>query len=381
MARTAELQAANAKLEALSLSDGLTGLLNRRAMAAKLEELHDLSRRYGNAYSVILLDIDHFKQYNDTLGHLAGDEAIRRIAKRLRSAIRGSDHAYRYGGEEFLVAMPPRRSRSPIPPPAPPPSSRSRSATPRSAPAPLARLTTGRTWSGAQTVRSTAPSSWGGTASRRRRSGPKRGTESGILPTLAARDTGTLARLVATPQGSAHAPHRGATDFVITVALSANIGAPRERVWRALVDPEERTAWDERILGEVALSRTSGMQRAARRPGVSAESRRTPIRSSRYRFRLAGVPLVLRDEILTADRRDRLVSRISIGSFHFDQTLTLYDEDNETGPLTRLGLKIVAANSIPVIGESLPRLDVQKLVIEYADTTLRQVRKHCEAGA
>ena len=58
MARTAELQAANAKLEALSLSDGLTGLLNRRAMAAKLEELHDLSRRYGNAYSVILLDID-----------------------------------------------------------------------------------------------------------------------------------------------------------------------------------------------------------------------------------------------------------------------------------------------------------------------------------
>ncbi len=106
MARTAELQAANAKLEALSLSDGLTGLLNRRAMAAKLEELHDLSRRYGNAYSVILLDIDHFKQYNDTLGHLAGDEAIRRIAKRLRSAIRGSDHAYRYGGEEFLVAMP-----------------------------------------------------------------------------------------------------------------------------------------------------------------------------------------------------------------------------------------------------------------------------------
>jgi hypothetical protein len=168
---------------------------------------------------------------------------------------------------------------------------------------------------------------------------------------------------------------------VIPVALSANIGASHERVWRALVDPEERTAWDERVLGEVALSRAPGGRRMTRRPGVAAPGQRSPIRSNRYRFRLAGVPLVLRDEVLIAERRERLVSRISIGSFHFDQTLTLYDEDDETGPRTRLGMKIVAANSIPVIGESLPRLDVQKLVIEYADTTLRQVRKYCEADA
>ena len=83
MERTAELQAANAKLEELSIRDGLTGLLNRRAMTEKLEHLHDLSQRYGSPFSVILLDIDHFKSYNDALGHVQGDEAIREIAELL----------------------------------------------------------------------------------------------------------------------------------------------------------------------------------------------------------------------------------------------------------------------------------------------------------
>lgn len=106
MARTAELQAANAKLEELSIRDGLTGLLNRRAMTEKLDELHALSRRYGNPYSVILLDIDHFKNYNDTLGHVQGDEALREIAKVLGESVRTLDWVYRYGGEEFLIVMP-----------------------------------------------------------------------------------------------------------------------------------------------------------------------------------------------------------------------------------------------------------------------------------
>lgn len=66
---------------------------------------------------------------------------------------------------------------------------------------------------------------------------------------------------------------------------------------------------------------------------------------------------------------------------HFDQTLTLHTEDDETGPRTRLGMKIVAHNSIAVIGEVVPRLDVQKLIIEYVDATLRQVQKHCESEA
>ena len=105
-ARTAELQAANARLEELTRQDSLTGLLNRRAMSEKIEELHATASRYGNVYAVIILDIDHFKLYNDTQGHPAGDEAIRNISSTLRDAIRAADSVYRYGGEEFLILLP-----------------------------------------------------------------------------------------------------------------------------------------------------------------------------------------------------------------------------------------------------------------------------------
>lgn len=174
---------------------------------------------------------------------------------------------------------------------------------------------------------------------------------------------------------------------MITVALSAQIGTPLDRVWRALIDPTERVAWDERILGEVELS-TSAARSAnrGRRSGEAREprdesKRRQAIRKTSWRFRLGGVPLVMLDEILEASGKDRLVSRISIGSMHFDQTLTLHREDDETGPRTRLGMKVVAHNSIAVIGEVVPRLDVQRIVIEYVDTTLRQLQKHCESDA
>jgi hypothetical protein len=66
---------------------------------------------------------------------------------------------------------------------------------------------------------------------------------------------------------------------------------------------------------------------------------------------------------------------------HFDQTLTLHREDDANGPRTRLSMKLVASNRIPVIGEVVERLDVQKIIIEYVDATLRQVQKHCEADA
>jgi uncharacterized protein YndB with AHSA1/START domain len=164
---------------------------------------------------------------------------------------------------------------------------------------------------------------------------------------------------------------------LITVALSAAIGSPHERVWRALVDPRERSIWDERILGEVALSQTP--RKTPKR--TREQDRKAPLRTTRWRFRLGRVPLVLQEEVMRADGHDRIVSRISIGSMHFDQTLTLHDEDDESGPRTRVGMKVVATNSIAVIGEVVPRLDVQKLVIEYIDATLRQVRKHCEADA
>lgn len=165
---------------------------------------------------------------------------------------------------------------------------------------------------------------------------------------------------------------------MITVALSATICAPRERVWRAVTDPAERAAWDERILGEVSLSRGTLKAEASVR---SRPGKQSSLRKTRWRFRLGNVPLVMQDEIIRADRHDRLLSRISIGSMHFDQTLTLHTEDDETGPRTRLGMKIVSRNKITVIGEVVTQINVQKLVIEYVDSTLRQVQKHCEADA
>ena len=105
-ARTSELKAANARLEELTRTDSLTGLLNRRAMGERVEELHAIARRHGNPYSLILLDIDHFKLYNDSLGHPAGDDVLRQMASIFRAALRTSDSAYRYGGEEFLILLP-----------------------------------------------------------------------------------------------------------------------------------------------------------------------------------------------------------------------------------------------------------------------------------
>ena len=155
---------------------------------------------------------------------------------------------------------------------------------------------------------------------------------------------------------------------MITVAFSATIGAPIERVWRALTDSGERIAWDERILGEVTL------------PQTSKRKQKSFPESTKWRFRLGGIPVVLRDQTTEVEMHERLVSRISVGSMQFDQTLTLYQEDDETGSHTRLGMKIVARNKITVVGEVVERLDVQKIVIEFVDTTLRQVQKYCEGG-
>jgi hypothetical protein len=171
---------------------------------------------------------------------------------------------------------------------------------------------------------------------------------------------------------------------LITVAFSATIGAPIDRVWRALTDPSERIVWDERILGEVSLSRRtprSAKAGEASRGAAAKKSANAIPRKTKWRFRLGRIPLVMQDVVSEAERNERLVSRISIGSMLFDQMLTFHREDDESGPRTRLSMKLVARNQIAVIGEVVQRLDVQKIVIEYVDTTLRQVQKHCEADA
>lgn len=104
--RTLDLQATNKELQTLSMQDGLLGIGNRRAMEADLQHTHAASQRYQHNYSVAVLDVDYFKQYNDHYGHAAGDTALKRIAATIAANIRESDRVYRYGGEEFLILLP-----------------------------------------------------------------------------------------------------------------------------------------------------------------------------------------------------------------------------------------------------------------------------------
>ncbi|HVF47070.1 MAG TPA: diguanylate cyclase [Pyrinomonadaceae bacterium] len=94
------------KFEQLSVTDALTGLLNRRYMEARLLEETKRSNRHGFPMSFMVLDVDHFKSYNDEFGHPAGDEALKLVAKVLRDTLRAADVAARFGGEEFSILLP-----------------------------------------------------------------------------------------------------------------------------------------------------------------------------------------------------------------------------------------------------------------------------------
>ncbi len=86
--------------------DALTGLGNRLRLDEDLEAFQAQVSRYGRDMAIAMCDLDGFKVYNDHYGHLAGDEALRRVAQALRQSIRRADHVYRYGGEEFLIVLP-----------------------------------------------------------------------------------------------------------------------------------------------------------------------------------------------------------------------------------------------------------------------------------
>ncbi len=98
-----QLEKANLELLGQSLTDSLTGLGNRRRMEEDLPRAHARALRVGRPYSLTLFDIDHFKSYNDHYGHMAGDEALRKVAWCLDNASRAGEGVYRYGGEEFLL--------------------------------------------------------------------------------------------------------------------------------------------------------------------------------------------------------------------------------------------------------------------------------------
>jgi diguanylate cyclase (GGDEF)-like protein len=113
-ARTRELQAAVAELEQLALRDGLTGLYNHRYFQECLDAELARARRHGHAVSLLFIDVDHFKQYNDQHGHPAGDKLLRKVAGLLTGgrdsglpvSTRKSDIVARYGGEEFVMLLP-----------------------------------------------------------------------------------------------------------------------------------------------------------------------------------------------------------------------------------------------------------------------------------
>jgi two-component system chemotaxis response regulator CheY len=103
--REAELETLNSALARESRIDPLTGLGNRLRMQEDLDALDDSHQRYGRPYALALLDIDHFKRFNDRYGHPAGDDALQRVAGTLRAQLRTVDDVYRYGGEELLVIL------------------------------------------------------------------------------------------------------------------------------------------------------------------------------------------------------------------------------------------------------------------------------------
>ncbi len=102
----AELAQMNHRLEALATLDGLTGLKNHRVFQERLAEEFGRAIRYGTSLSLVMLDVDLFKQFNDTFGHPAGDEVLKAVAGLLQSAVRECDFVARYGGEEFALILP-----------------------------------------------------------------------------------------------------------------------------------------------------------------------------------------------------------------------------------------------------------------------------------
>jgi len=102
------------KLEKLAITDSLTNLYNSRHFYSQLELETDRANRYKRPLSILFLDIDHFKEYNDTYGHLEGDKALFRIGQIINSCLRIMDSAHRYGGEEFTILLPETTGRKAV---------------------------------------------------------------------------------------------------------------------------------------------------------------------------------------------------------------------------------------------------------------------------
>lgn len=101
-----ELESLNKQLYRDGRRCALTGIANRLQLNEDIQKLHALTHRHQKPFSFAIFDIDHFKKYNDTCGHVAGDEVLRQVGAALDKAARKSDKVYRYGGEEFVAIYP-----------------------------------------------------------------------------------------------------------------------------------------------------------------------------------------------------------------------------------------------------------------------------------
>lgn len=106
-AKTRELAEANRRLAQLNHTDGLTGVANRRCFEARMEKVRQRAKQHSSVVSLVFIDIDNHKEYNDYHGHLEGDECLKKVAIALSTIVNRTEDLWaRYGGEEFVVLMP-----------------------------------------------------------------------------------------------------------------------------------------------------------------------------------------------------------------------------------------------------------------------------------
>ena len=146
---------------------------------------------------------------------------------------------------------------------------------------------------------------------------------------------------------------------LITVTMATVIESDAQRVWRAITDPSEIVAWDERMLA----------------PADDLTQYPFAGQHARWRYRLGSIQLVMHDRLLEIEPPRRLRSRMSAGSIGYERTFTLQPESPQR---TRLSMRLISANSIPLIGESIDRFEVRQMSTEQVDGTLRAVQKWCQ---
>ena len=143
--------------------------------------------------------------------------------------------------------------------------------------------------------------------------------------------------------------------------MATVIDADRRRVWRAISDPNELVAWDTHLLA----------------PIEATDEYPTPGSCVRWRYLLESIPLVMHDKIIEVASPSRLRRKLRVGSLAYDQTLALADEPANAHQ-TRLSIRIIARNSVPLFGETIDRVRVRELASNHIDETLRCVRNFCE---